>query len=230
MPDKYRSLRSCKRFFFIALFCCCFLLPKAAVHAADPATDQPKIMTRTIPVQPRYTGTPAAGYIVVDTVADPATVSLKGPENKLLSMETVDAQSIKINDRTQTDTQTVSLTLPEGVSPVDPGERFTIKIIIKPKILEEDFHDIPIHGKNPSYPYIIRPNTIDVRVEGHSKLFPAGLSPTDVNAYIDLRGMMPGIYVKPVTINLPDGAVLIEATPKVFTIQVHPTPTNHLRK
>ncbi len=89
---------------------------------------------------------------------------------------------------------------------------------------------VPISGKNTHYFYTIHPRRIDMTVRISTKHFPDGLPQKNIDAYVDLKGMAPGIYAKPVTIDLPEGAFLIKASPKIFVIKIHPPGTKNQRK
>lgn len=101
----------------------------------------------------------------------------------------------------------------------------------KKQTVDAQIRDVPIYGKNTQYSYTIHPRAIDVTVRILTKHFPDGLPRKNIDAYVDMKGMAPGIYAKPVTIDLPEGAFLLKASPKVFVIKIQPPrPTNNQRE
>ena len=45
-------------------------------------------MSRSVPVQPRVIGTLLTGYGITDVVADPATITIVGPERRVQAIQT----------------------------------------------------------------------------------------------------------------------------------------------
>ncbi|MBS3732662.1 MAG: hypothetical protein KGY42_07115 [Desulfobacterales bacterium] len=198
------------------------VLPLTGYAGTDsPAeTKSPETVVKEIPIAVFATGSPAFGYRVKEKRAVPAAVKVAGPEKTLARMETARTHSIDITGSTNTIKQESALDLPEGIRCVQNNPKVSATIVIEKQLVEKTFENVPIQTRHAVFPSRIQPDTVTVTLRTSVLEFSDSFSKTDIQAYIDLKGLGPGIYVKPAAIRLPDHARLVGVEPRVFTLQI----------
>lgn len=179
-----------------------------------------KKISKELPVIPRCVGKPAFGWMIADEKTEPETVLLKGPESILSSMTAVSTQPIDLTSSTGTIKQMVPLDLPYGNTICPILEKITVEITITEQIVTKTFKNIRIYSKNTSNRAIVQPEVIDITIQGPLKQVSGNFSKQDIDVYVDLDKLSPGVHVKPATINLPIGISMIKADPEIFTVQI----------
>jgi YbbR domain-containing protein len=91
------------------------------VHATRAAT-------RTVLVVPQLHGRPAADHVVGPVVVEPATVQIKGPRTTIEARTAVETLPVDVSGLREPVTQTVGLSLPDSVYPVD---RRTVSVTVE---------------------------------------------------------------------------------------------------
>ena len=76
--------------------------------------------SRASAVVPKQTGNPPAGWQLVAITVNPATVVLSGPQELLNALDSVSTSTISLNGLTGTNSRTVTVTPPQGVT-ADPS-------------------------------------------------------------------------------------------------------------
>lgn len=181
---------------------------------------------KTIPVEIRLSGTPAFGYAVADKRAEPAAVVVTGPQSRVAPMKAAYTHGIDITGATGTVEKEVALDLPEKVETVFSNNRVSAIVRIEEQLVEKTLENVPIRAAHSPYPCVIRPGTVTLTIRGAMLFFSNDFSQQDIEVYVDLEGLGPGIYVKPVEINLPEGVSLVRVRPRVFTVQIQSRDNN----
>lgn len=175
---------------------------------------------KTLPVQVPLIGKPAFGYEAGTVTAKPKAVVFKGPKKIMEKLAEIKTSRVDVTGLSEPVTRTVSLELPENVLVISPDSHFSAYIDIHKKIVEKKFQDLRVYGKNCPYDFVIRPEKIDITVSGPLLSFSDKDLEKDMEVYVDMDGLKPGIYVKPATIRLPEGISLAVADPKLFTVEI----------
>lgn len=210
------------RRFWTGLILILFVLPLTGHAESDSPEDTKsrKTAVKELPVEVPATGSPAFGYRVKEKRAEPAAVKVAGPEKTLARMEAARTYSIDITGSTDTIKQETALDLPEGIRSVQNNLEVSATIVMEKQLVEKTFENIPIQMHHADFPSTIQPDTITVTLRTSVLDFSDSFSKADIHAYIDLKGLVPGIYVKPAAIRLPEHARLIGVEPRVFTLQI----------
>ena len=148
-------------------------------------------------------------------------VEVSGPYALIRNLTEMRTTPIDVDGLTQTFRKKVALALPSGLhlEPADLG-LVDVEVVIEEKEVAKSF-DVPIEGRNTSYPYVITPSSIHIRIEGPaSTIEELAQTGGELQAYTDLKGLCPGVYVRKCAISLPLDASLIDAEPEVFTINI----------
>ncbi len=74
--------------------------------------------SRSLPVAPVVTGTPAAGFEIAAIAVDPAVVTVEGDADQLAQLSKLDTQPVSVAGASSDIVATVALDLPTGVVPL----------------------------------------------------------------------------------------------------------------
>ena len=158
---------------------------------------------RTVAIVPDIEGTPAEGFTIGRITTEPPTVDVIGPEVRLQELREALTEPVSVNGAAQRVEAEVTVGVAEPtLRPVTPlSARVTVEIVPAP--LERTLHDVPVLPRETaraSAP-VIEPDTITVGLRGLRSLI-RELDAAAVRAYVDLDGLGPGRYSRPVTIEL----------------------------
>ena len=130
----------------------------------------------------------------------PSTAESVDPVQNTQIMPTINTSSNKIpKDQTITDT--------------------TIKTEMSKQRVRDLKIQVPTNGAN----IRIHPQTIDIIVLGPTfDMDQDNELKKNIHAYIRLNQSKPGLYARPARIILPEGYVMIDATPQVFIVEIKP--------
>jgi len=175
---------------------------------------------KKVSVEVFYTGKPASNFFVSDALAKPYSLILRGPEKLLHPIEKVLTKSIDINGASESFKKEITLDLPEDIDIVFPAGVIHAEIFLKEKFAKKIFSNISIKGKNTKYSYSITPLTINIEIKGPVKILEKLKSKKEINVYVDLKGLKPGIYVRRAAITLPVKTTLVGVEPEIFTVKI----------
>lgn len=165
-------------------------------------------------------GKPAKGFVVVNTRAEPASVMLRGAADALAPMHEISTKQLDITGLSGSFKKKVALDLKENLRRVNSSEIILAHVTIRERVVEKIFKNIHVIGKQTSYVYRITPPTIAIKVKGSSNLIEKLSRDQGIEAYIELKGLEPGVYKKRATITLPVKITLIDAKPEIFVIKI----------
>jgi YbbR domain-containing protein len=181
---------------------------------------EPKL-TKTVPLMVSLADNPAPGYRVTLTLASPSSLQIAGPAKNLALIDKLHTLPISIENVSESFKREIAVDLPTGVS-VGGSEKIlvTAQVNIEENVVVKRFEDILVRGRNTDFPVKITPPDIDIDVRG-SEIDLSRLSTEDaILAYVDLKDLSPGVYVRRAQITLPVGTTLVAADPEVFTVTI----------
>ena len=189
-----------------------------------PETGQ-NVIQATLPVRIQYSGSPAFGYTVSQTQSQPAQIRVAGPANRIGQLTAIATHPLDITGKAETIVKQAALQIPDGIAVVDAQHRVRVRVAIEKQFVEKTFEDIPVQMVNNRYPAIVQPDSVTIAVRSSRLFFANHFSPADIRIQMDLKGLEPGLHVRPVEIRLPEQAELLRIAPQVFTVQIlSPTP------
>lgn len=181
--------------------------------------------SKTLPVSPQITGSPAAGYQLTAPTVEPAVITVQGDVDDLQALASIDTQPIPVGGLSAPRTVTVGLALPTGVIALDAQE-VTVTIGVQAVTGSRSFEvGVRAIGVRAEYEY---------RIDIDRLLITVGGSPTDLDrivgatlaADLDVSALGPGTTDVTVRATLPNGISLVAASPPEIpvTVTVRPTP------
>jgi YbbR domain-containing protein len=180
--------------------------------------------SKTLPVSPQITGSPAAGYQLTAPTVEPSVITVKGDADDLQALASIDTQPIPVGGLSAPQTVTVGFALPPGVIALDAQEATVT---------------IGVQAVTGSRTFEVGLRTIGVRAEFEYQLavdrlvITVGGSPADLDrivgatlaADLDVSALGPGTTDVTVGATLPNGITLVAASPPQVAVTVTPRPT-----
>ena len=159
--------------------------------------------TKIVPVEVTITGTPAAGYGVLQTDYDPSQIKITGSEEVLSQIDSIPV-TLDVSGARATIEKEIVLTeyLPEGIVIVGTANSIAVKATIEQMVYKEftfTINDVNVmnvpEGLYASY--VDANRVYKVTVMGMEKDLET-LSMSDLGAYVDLTGLAEGTHTLPI--------------------------------
>jgi YbbR domain-containing protein len=175
--------------------------------------------TRTLPVAPNVTGTPAPGFEIASVSVTPLVVTVAGDIDQLSALTRADTEPLSVNGTTRDIVRQLSLALPTGVVPVDAG---TVAVTVKIRAVTatRSFNaGIALIGARSDRTYVLSTNQILVTLGGSI----GDLDRIQGQAFqvqAEVGGLAPGTHDVKIVANLPAGLALVGASPPTIAVTV----------
>ncbi|HYO45056.1 MAG TPA: CdaR family protein [Candidatus Limnocylindrales bacterium] len=186
-----------------------------------------QLSTRTLPVSPVVTGTPASSVEIASVEVQPALVTVEGEADALAGLVSIDTRPVAISGATADVETAVGLDLPDGVAALGV-DQVRVTITIRPRTGTRTFEaGVEVVNGGPDFAYRPAIDRVLVTVGGTLEALDA-VDPTRIAARLDVAGLGPGTAPVAVTARLPPGVALVSASPVEVTVTVTPvaTPTS----
>lgn len=182
--------------------------------------------SRTVPVNPIVTGSPAPGFRIASVTTDPQVISLTGDADQLASLSEADTAPVALFGATGDVTQTVSLALPTGVVPTGLA---TVTVTVQLEAVTETrtyTAGIRLDGREPGFDYALSDDHVLLTLYGSIADLDR-LSSVPLVVGINVTGLSSGAHEVPVVPSLPSGVTVAAMSPPTLEITVTPpaTPT-----
>ncbi len=191
----------------------------------EPSSIQVKVpiftdrQTRSLPVRPEVTGTPAAGFEVASVEVTPLVVSVEGDVDDIASLEFADTAPVPIGGSSSTVAVDVALALPDGVQA--PGvQSVHVVVTLRPVTATRTFEaGIVLRSARTGFDYAFDADRAIVTIGGSVAALDL-LSGAGLVVTLDVGGLDAGTYDLPLQINLQTGLTLVGITPARVTVTV----------
>jgi YbbR domain-containing protein len=195
--------------------------PTAHVHIDVISEPQ----TRSVPVNPNVTGTPAAGYEVISVAVDPAAVTLQLDANQAADLLAADTAPISISGATQGVEADVGLALPAGVLSLK-STTVHVTVTIRAKASTRTFDaGIVMSGARTDLLYSLSVNNASATVGGPL----ADLQRLDGATFTltaPVGGLGPGSHEVTLESNLQIGLAMVSIEPSKVTVTITVPPSS----
>lgn len=179
-----------------------------------------KKVAKTFKLTVPYSGEPAKGHIVLEPAPEPASVELIGAESLINAIETLKTKPVDLAKAHETFKKEVPLDLenPDRFSASAPIVVVTVPV--QQELVKKSVKNIPIQVWNSSRKVSIEPAALTVELKGPFESMADKAVMDQVFAFVDLKGVKPGVYARHAYINVPVDLIMTQADPQVFTVKI----------
>ncbi|HHV72460.1 MAG TPA: hypothetical protein GXX38_07625 [Clostridia bacterium] len=176
--------------------------------------------TKNVPVQLKQSGEPDHGYRIVNWVIEPSFIQVTGSVEYLKGLESISTKPISVAGATKDLVKDVDLDIPEGYNSVS-SYKARVVIKIEPKVERKTISGIGIKTVNlvDRYNASLDKKDLSLTLEGKSTIL-EGLSSANIQAWVDLKEVVLGEIVLPVTVELPEGVKIISQDPAEVKVTI----------
>lgn len=178
---------------------------------------------KTVSVVPQTQGTPAEGYSLIQTTANPQTVVIDGPANVLKDLLFVETAPVNIEGaNAPLAVETGLVDLPQGVTVLDPlSGTVEVTVVIQEVGVSQTLSDqqVVATGVTTGLNVRVDPGSIKVMLDAPPDVL-KGIKPGDVKVTVDVKGQGPGVYELRPTIVVPSGARLVGSDPPTVRVTI----------
>ena len=174
-----------------------------------------------VPVRPNVVGQPAPGYVFLEALVEPRTVTVVGPASRLRSTTYATTERVSIEGLTTNFVQVVAVGVGDALVRLREARTVRVTIRIEPASAERTiggrtiaFRNV-LAGRQP----LVEPSTVAVTVQGRAVTL-SDLPESAVNPWVDLSGVGPGLHELPVNVDLPLGFTLVSVRPGTVSVRV----------
>lgn len=175
--------------------------------------------SRTLPVNPVVTGTPAPGFRIASVEVDPLVALVEGDGEQLTALTRVDTAPVAVFGATSDVSQTVALALPTGVVATGPA---TVTVTVHVEAVTETrtfVAGLRLDGRDPALDYAFTPTTVVLTLFGSvADLDLLGSTPLVVG--LNVSALAPGTHAVPVVPSLPAGVKLADLSPGTVSVTI----------
>ncbi|MGH2467211.1 MAG: CdaR family protein [Candidatus Limnocylindrales bacterium] len=184
------------------------------------------VATRTLPVIPTLTGSPASGYQIRSATVQPAVVTVSGDAQAIGALQSIATAPLSVSGRTSDLNASIALAPPAGVAVMGPSTvRVSIDIAVQSG--SQDFQvGLVLSGTAPERTYSLASPSVTVTLGGSVPALQA-IDAASLTATLDVSGLGPGSHLVTVVFRVPGGTSLTAIDPARVTVVVAsgPTPT-----
>ncbi len=175
--------------------------------------------SKTLPISPIITGTPAGGFEIASATVEPNVVTVEGDADELAALTSIDTAPISVNGFSSSETVEATLAVPIGVVALD-AERVQVSIVLRPVTATRTFEvGLRLLGARSDRTYSTAIDRLLITVGGGV----AGLdrlSGASLVADLQVGDLPPGTTAVPVEVQLPPGITLAVTNPAQVDVTV----------
>ena len=176
---------------------------------------------KILPIKLNLSGIPSDNYSLSEIYLKPSKIKIKAPQYILKDMDCIYTKNIDLNGISEPINKEIPLNISDKLLPYVPNRIVRIEISLVEKIAKKIIKKVRVKTKNTVYKSKIMPSSVDLIVEGSIIAVRDLDTKKDVNVYVDLKNLKPGLYARRVKIELPGNVSLIGVKPEVFTVKIY---------
>lgn len=177
-------------------------------------------VSKTVKVSIPCLGDPANGYILLEPIAEPSSVTLSGPGSVISAIEELKTKPVDISNTKETIQAEIPLDLNKLASVHSPVKIISAKIPVHQLLIQKSIENIPVSLLSSGEKATIEPETINITIKGPFEKLSNKQIMDQIHSFVDIKDLKPGIYARHAYINIPAGLMMTDAQPKVFTIKI----------
>jgi YbbR domain-containing protein len=176
-------------------------------------------LSKTLPVSPQITGTPAAGFELAAASVVPTFITVEGDVDELQKLLAIDTAPISVSGYSSSQTIDAPLVLPTGVVALD-AQSVRVTIVVRTVTSSRSFEvGVRIAGGRPGLTYTTDLDRVLITVGG-SVADLDRLTGSTLAVDLDVSGLGPGKAEVTATADLPAGLTLVAANPATVSVTV----------
>jgi YbbR domain-containing protein len=179
-----------------------------------------KKVSKIFQVKVLYTGTPAQGYRVLETLVEPSGIELTGPASYIGSISDLHTKPVDLANANENFKRKIPLDLEGLPITASPDSVVTVTVNIEQQHVSHTIENIPILAKNSSLPVKIKPSKISINILGPYETVNNEEILNKIEAFIDVKKMKPGVHKTYASISIPAGLIMTDASPQVFSVNI----------
>ena len=182
-------------------------------------------LSKTLPVSPQITGTPAAGFELAAASVVPTFVTVEGDVDELQKLLAIDTAPISVSGYSSSQAIDAPLVLPTGVVALD-AQTVRVTIIVRAVTSSRSFEvGVRIVGGQPGLAYTTDLDRVLITVGGSVADLDRLIGST-LAVDLDVSALGPGKADVTATADLPAGLTLVAANPANVSVTISPIATS----
>jgi len=179
-----------------------------------------RLVKKQVPVRVAISGEPASSYSINGTTAEPSMLFICGPKTAVDLIDEIFTKPVDVTGRSETFKKEIAVDLAQGVETCSASGIVLAEIYLAAKVATRRFEGIWVQGKNTPYEFSISPPTLSLEIKGPLNII-NNLQPSkDIEVYVELENLKPGVYVRRAAISLPVKTTLVSVEPELFTVKI----------
>lgn len=191
----------------------------------DPATARVTIpvfsgrQSKTLPISPQITGTPAAGFELAAASVSPNFVTVEGDIDELEALVSIDTAPISVGGYSSPQNVQAPLVLPTGVVALDV-QNVRVTIVVRAVTATRSFEvGMRLVGAKPGLTYTTDVDRVLITVGGSTADLDRLIGST-LTVDLDVSALGPGTAAVTATADLPAGVTLVTVNPTKVAVTV----------
>jgi YbbR domain-containing protein len=175
--------------------------------------------SKTVPINPVLSGTPAPGFRVASVDVSQLTATLEGNATQLAAMALADTDPIEISGATRMVQETVALALPTGVTSIDAT---SVQVTVQIEAITETrtfTAGLRLDGASPALTYVLSTQSVLLTAYGSTADLDR-LGSAAITVGLDVSGLAPGVHQLTVVPSLASGVSLVSLDPTTVTVTI----------
>jgi YbbR domain-containing protein len=176
------------------------------------------VVRRMLPVTVRFVNKPPPGQKIVETVVQPARVSVLGPAEEVRRLASVETVAIDLEESRNAVKRKVRLATdgkPFSFSP----DQVEITLTLGEEEISRTFKSIDVDAKGFTGEYSVSPRSVHLQLFGPRSIIEK-LELGKDQVYLDLKGLPPGLHSVSLHVNLPPEVKVTEQKPQRFKVRI----------
>lgn len=176
-------------------------------------------LSKTLPISPQISGTPAAGFELATASVSPRFVTVEGDVDELEALLSIDTAPISVSGFSSSQDVDAPLVLPTGVVALDV-QTVRVTIVVRAVTASRSFEvGLRIVGARPGFTYTTDVDRVLITVGGSVADLDRLIGST-LAADVDVSALGPGTSEVVSTASLPPGVTLVAASPPKVAVTV----------
>jgi YbbR domain-containing protein len=177
--------------------------------------------SRVVPVIPAVHGEPAPGYVVGRRTAEPATVTVVGPESHIKQLSEATTEPVSVAGSKEKVRDVVTVGVADAALRLQSPQSATVIVEVVPAPVERDLSGVPIRWRNlgGGLRAQVSPLVGRVVVRGQKDALDP-LRPDAIDAFVDLAGLGAGRYNLRVQVDPSESFGVSTITPNVVEVTI----------